>query len=125
MHPTITRLAIAIAVAFVVACSPPASPPATEPASPQTAAITATPSTSAQLLVGRWGDNGDCAKDIVFAEDGTFRSYTGGSGAWALDGNTVTMSGSGGTFQVQIEIIGDNQLLIQNPDGSVGTSQRC
>ena len=77
------------------------------------------------MLYGRWGDNGDCAKDIVFAPDGTFRSYTGGGGAWSLSGDVVTMSGAGGTFSVRVQILNGQTLLVTNPDGSVGTSQRC
>jgi hypothetical protein len=80
---------------------------------------------TAAALIGRWGDNGDCAKDIVFNADGTFASYAGGTGAWSLNGHVMTMSGSGGAFQVRVEAIDANRLLIQNPDGSIGTSQRC
>jgi hypothetical protein len=76
-------------------------------------------------LVGRWGDNGDCSKDIVFNADGTFRSYTGGSGNWSLNGDVMTMSGAAGTFQVRVSILNGNQLLIGNPDGTIGISQRC
>jgi hypothetical protein len=77
------------------------------------------------MLLGRWGDNGDCTKDIVFAADGTFRSYTGGGGTWSLTGDRMRMSGAGGTFEVGVEIIDGSTLLIRNPDGSIGTSQRC
>lgn len=78
-----------------------------------------------QMLVGRWGDNGDCAKDITFSADGAFRSYTGGSGAWSLDGDAMTLSGAGGTFQVRVSVLNGDQLLIGNPDGTIGVSQRC
>jgi hypothetical protein len=77
------------------------------------------------MLVGRWGDNGDCTKDIVFNADGTFHSYTGGEGAWTLEGDTMSMTGAGGTSQVRVAIANQNTLLIGNPDGSFGTSQRC
>jgi hypothetical protein len=80
---------------------------------------------TAAALVGRWGDNGDCTKDIVFDANGTFRSYTGGSGTWSLNGDMITMSGSGGTFTLRVQSLNDHQLLIGNPDGSIGTSQRC
>ncbi len=97
------------------------TPAAAEPSAAPQAGDAPTP----QMLVGRWGDNGDCAKDIVFAADGTFRSYTGGSGAWSLSGDVMTMSGAGGTFQVRVSILNGNQLLIGQPDGSFGISQRC
>lgn len=77
------------------------------------------------MLVGRWGDNGDCTKDITFAEDGTYRSYTGGAGTWSLTGDVMTMAGPGGAFQVRVSILNGNQLLIGNPDGTIGISQRC
>lgn len=80
---------------------------------------------TAEMLVGRWGDNGDCTKDIVINADGTFRSYTGGSGRWTLNGNLLTMSGNGGTYQVRVATAGNGTLIIGNPDGSFGTSQRC
>lgn len=126
------------AIVFALAACSPAAPPATSQApgtaiqtsaaggKPSEAPATAAPGTiTAEALVGRWGDNGDCAKDIVFAADGTFRSYTGGSGRWSLDGNRVTMSGEGGTFVVQVESVNASQLIVGNPDGSFGISQRC
>lgn len=97
----------------------PGKPMASAPAAEAAGALTPA------MLVGRWGDNGDCAKDIIFAPDGTFRSYTGGSGAWSLNGNVMTMSGSGGVFQVRVDVINGQRLLVTNPDGSIGTSQRC
>jgi hypothetical protein len=125
---------LSIAIAFALAaCSPPAEQPAAEApaqavqaaAAGEAAPAGATPGISAEALVGRWGDNGDCTKDIVFAGDGTFRSYTGGSGRWSLDGDRVTMAGDGGTFVVQIQSVNDHQLIVGNPDGSFGISQRC
>jgi hypothetical protein len=80
---------------------------------------------TAQMLVGRWGDNGDCTKDIVFGADGAFQSYTGGRGTWSLDGDIVSMTGPNGTFQVRVAIVNQNTLMIGNADGSYGMSQRC
>jgi hypothetical protein len=125
---------IAAAVLMIAACSPAPADTAESQSPAQTAqADTGKPSGNAQAgdaptpaqLVGRWGDNGDCSKDIVFNADGTFRSYTGGSGTWSLDGDVMTMSGAAGTFQVNVSILNGNQLLIGNPDGSIGISQRC
>lgn len=92
---------------------------------PAAAAQPAAGGVTAAALVGRWGDNGDCTKDIFFRDDGTFASYTGGTGNWALNGDIITMSGAGGTFTLRIQSLNDHQLLIGNPDGSVGISQRC
>lgn len=126
------RSIIAASLLFFAACSPPAADIADAQA-PQESSDAGKPSGGAQagdaptpaMLVGRWGDNGDCSKDIVFNADGTFRSYTGGSGGWSLEGDVMTMSGAAGTFQVRVSILNGNQLLIGNPDGSIGTSQRC
>jgi hypothetical protein len=77
------------------------------------------------MLVGRWGDNGNCEQDIVFNADGTYTSYTGGGGTWSLSGDIMTMAGPAGAFQVRVSILNGNQLLIGNPDGTIGISQRC
>jgi hypothetical protein len=119
---------IAIAAcAVLVACSPtPASTEAAgEPTATTEAAAQPVSGEAAQLLVGRWGDNGDCTKDLVLAADGTFRSYTGGGGTWSVEGDILTMTGAAGAFQVRIQSLNDHQLLVQNPDGSIGLSQRC
>ena len=76
-------------------------------------------------LIGRWGDNGDCSKDIHVFADGTFRSYTGGDGRWWLEGDQLTFEGSGGTFVMRVAYEGPDSMIITNPDGSVGRSQRC
>ena len=124
-------IAIAAAI-FLAACSP--APADTTTAPPASTGGAAKPTQATQqagdaptpaMLVGRWGDNGDCSKDIVFSADGTFRSYTGGTGSWSLSGDIMTMSGAAGTFQVRVSILNGNQLLIGNPDGTIGISQRC
>ena len=88
-------------------------------AQPKKAAVTA------EFLIGRWGDNGDCTKDVVLRADGTFNSYTGGSGRWSLDGDRLIMTGANGEFVVRVERDEDGRLIVTNPDGSVGRSQRC
>jgi len=104
----------------LVACGAASEPPAA-PVAPAAVSSGLTP----DMLMGRWGDNGDCTKDIIFAADGTFRSYTGGAGTWSLQGDRMIMSGPGGAFEVRVEVIDSDRLVIRNPDGSVGTSQRC
>jgi hypothetical protein len=76
-------------------------------------------------LVGRWGDNGDCSKDVIFRGDGTFRSYTGGEGSWRLAGERLTMTGESGATVLIVRLIATNRIRIVNPDGSIGISQRC
>lgn len=80
---------------------------------------------TADDIIGRWGDNGDCAKDVIFHADGTFESYTGGGGRWSLNGDRLVLDGPGGTFEMQVRWGDGGQLIITNPDGSLGTSQRC
>jgi hypothetical protein len=113
------RSIIAAALLFVAACGAESKPAGAPSAAPMVEV------SGREALIGRWGDNGDCSKDIVFAADGTFRSYTGGAGTWTLDGDRMTMSGAGGTFTVGVELLDPNTLIIRNGDGSMGTSQRC
>ena len=77
------------------------------------------------MLVGRWGDNGDCAKDIVINADGSFSSYAGGAGTWTLDGNMLTMANNAGTSQVWVGTIGADQLVFGQRDGSAEVARRC
>jgi hypothetical protein len=76
-------------------------------------------------LLGRWGDDGDCSKYVIFRGDGTYRSYNGGEGGWRLARERLTMTGQNGTFVLIARLIEGNRLRITNPDGSVGISQRC
>jgi len=89
------------------------------------AAVRAPAAITPARLVGRWGDNGDCSKDVVFRGDGTFRSYTGGEGSWRLVGERLTMTGENGATVLIVRLIAPNRVRIANPDGSVGISQRC
>ena len=80
---------------------------------------------TAEFLIGRWGDNGDCSKDVVLRGDGTFSSYTGGGGTWVLTGDRLVLTGANGEYVLRVERDDDDTLVITNPDGSVGRSQRC
>ena len=116
----------AIAAALILAAWTPATQPKQAGLSkPEASAQQTGDAPTPAMLVGRWGDNGDCTKDIVFYADGTFLSYTGGSGSWSLNGDILTASGAAGTGQVRVSILNGNQLQITNPDGSIGVSQRC
>lgn len=77
------------------------------------------------LLVGTWGDNGDCSKDIQMFADGSFTSYTGGRGSWSLNGDQLTIGGANGNTVLRLQSVDANNLIVVNPDGSVGRSQRC
>lgn len=140
------RKAIFLAAFALAACSPPQastnSNTAAKPREPESAQATAPqqvadvgkPSDGGgaeanlitpQFLLGRWGDNGDCTKDIVFNPDGSYTAYPGGSGRWQINGDSISMSGAGGTFSLQMQLIDQDHLRLRNPDGSIGTSQRC
>ncbi len=80
---------------------------------------------TAEFLVGTWGDNGDCNSAITFNADGTSRMQDGAPGTWTLEGDRLTLSGAGGDFTVTIAKGNDHQLLIGQPDGGFGISQRC
>jgi hypothetical protein len=89
------------------------------------AAVETTPILDREFLVGRWGDNGDCSKDVTLSADGSFTSYTGGDGQWSLEGTTMRMAGKQNTQELRLELINQNTIRITNPGGSIGTSQRC
>lgn len=115
------RIIRTLAIAAIVLANPAL---AAEPEKPG-AADDASNSLPSAFLFGRWGDNGDCNKDIYFRPDGTFLSYTGGEGRWWLSGGDLTMSGNGGTATVGVRILDQEHIEIRQQDGSVGTSQRC
>ncbi len=80
---------------------------------------------SAQALVGRWADNPDCSMDVTFFSDGTFSSFNGGGGNWRLSGNSLTLSGGGGSHRMEILSFDGQVMQVRNPDGSIGRSRRC
>jgi hypothetical protein len=79
----------------------------------------------ADMLVGRWGDNGDCTNFIEMRGDGTFATAQGGVGNWAVQGDTVTMNGRNGSIELHVQSVDAQRLIILNPDGTIGFSQRC
>jgi hypothetical protein len=122
------RSYIFIAAFALAACGQTEAPHASADigAPPPAPAIAEAPAAfSAQTLVGRWGDSGDCSKDVVFNADGTFHSYTGGDGQYSVDGDLITMSGDGGVFQLRARVLDAGALELTNPSGAVFTSQRC
>lgn len=110
----------------LAACGQTAAPTSEAPAADPYAQSTASDDTvTADFLAGSWGDNGDCTATITYNADGSFRMADGSTGTWTLEGDRVTMSGAGGVFSVRVSKGNENQLLIGQPDGSFGISQRC
>jgi hypothetical protein len=78
------------------------------------------------FLVGRWTDNGDCARYVIFRSDGTFRSYGGGEGTWRLVRDRLTLTSRGGRPAIlRATVLAQGRIAIVNPDGTRGVSQRC
>ena len=78
------------------------------------------------MLIGRWGDNGDCSKNVIeILAGGSFRMSDGAVGAWSLDQDRLTFRGNQGTATLRLQSIDNDNLIVVNPDGSVGRSQRC
>lgn len=80
---------------------------------------------TAQMLPGRWGDNGDCAQWIEYRPDGGFAMFDGREGRWTLSGDQMTMGGAGGAFTVRVQYVDEATITVINPDGSYGFSRRC
>ena len=76
-------------------------------------------------LVGRWTDNGDCTKFVIFRSDGTFLGRDGGQGTWRLVRGRLTLNGTGGTVALTVRSLTARQMTVVNADGSTGTSRRC
>ena len=106
--------------ALALALAAPA--PAREP--PRGAARPA-PLLTPMRLLGRWGDNGDCSKLVIFRGDGTFRASNGGEGTWRLSGERLTVTGGNGSTVLIVRLLDNSRLRLARPDGSVGISQRC
>jgi hypothetical protein len=79
----------------------------------------------AGLLVGRWSDDGNCKQDFEFLPDGTFRTFEGVEGGWSLDGETLTLTGTGDPLQVNLRMLDADRLVVVNADGTTGQSTRC
>jgi hypothetical protein len=77
------------------------------------------------LLVGRWSDDGNCKQEFEFLADGTFRTFDGVEGGWALNGDTLTLTGPGDPLQVTLRALDADRLVVVNADGSSGDSIRC
>jgi hypothetical protein len=109
------------------AVSPQASPQASSQANPH-AGSSAAPAASGfdprQAIVGRWGDNGDCAHPLTIKADGSFTA-SGHAGHWRLEANHLTLSGAGGRIAGDLAWPDRDHMNVIHRNGAVGHSQRC
>ncbi|MGQ0659373.1 hypothetical protein [Sphingosinicella sp.] len=90
------------------------------------AAAQRVPPLTPSFMVGRWTDNGDCARYVIFRSDGTFLSHAGGEGTWRLARDRLTLTPRGGRATVLgATVLAQGRIAIVNPDGSRGVSERC
>lgn len=83
-------------------------------------------------LVGAWGAGpAECARDggIRFEADGTYNDFEG-EGAWALAGQRLMVSSTGGddfgrSEVVQIKVLGSLEMQLEWPDGTRAKFHRC
>lgn len=78
-----------------------------------------------EQLVGRWTDNRNCAQFVEFKEDGTFLSFTGGTGSWTLENSRVSMTGPNGTFVLILRGLSDGTMEATDANGAVFLETRC
>ncbi|MEQ1491304.1 MAG: hypothetical protein ABL932_12225 [Terricaulis sp.] len=109
----------------VAACTPPAATTTEAPATTVEAAAPTEAAPTREFIVGRWGENGDCAKDLTINADGTFSSYSGMSGHWTLEGDGLNLDGESGSFALRVATGPNDTLMIGQPDGGFGSSTRC
>jgi hypothetical protein len=121
--------------ALLVAAQPPGAAAASAAGQDKPGAPTSQPSTvfevlsttspvTAEQMVGRWTDTGDCGDATDFRADGRFVNANGTQGTWRLQGDVVTLDGS-----VRIVLIvrtNDwNRISVINRGDVLGGSTRC
>ena len=77
------------------------------------------------MLVGRWGDNGNCSQVIEFFANGTFRAANGGTGNWRIDGDRLTMFNGNRRVTLRLRSVTARMVLAEDSNGNVGQSVRC
>jgi hypothetical protein len=103
----------------------PGGKPIAPPPPPVVSAASSSDPIDPAALVGRWGDFGNCAQPIEMRPDGTFATANGGGGNWSLNGDVLTMNGPNGNIELRLQSVDQSQIILVNPNGSLGRSQRC
>lgn len=124
------RLGFMALALLAAACGPQgdAQPSAGAPSvTPQQAAAVASygHDVTREALIGRWTDNRNCTQFIEFREDGTFRSFTGGTGTWTLTDSRVTITGESGSFVLILRGLSDGTMEATDANGAVFLETRC
>lgn len=77
---------------------------------------------TADYLVGRWADDGQCGNAFEFGSDGTVYLPDGSEAQWSLSGDTLTLSGPNGEQSARIEVLDENRF---RADGGDVDTVRC
>jgi hypothetical protein len=102
----------------MLACQVPLSPAAAQPPAASSIPFTA------DFLLGRWTDNGNCREWVDFNRDGRFVTFSGAAGQWSVAGDRLTFQGQS-TITARVSIVGRDEIRLTHNDGSVGASTRC
>lgn len=78
---------------------------------------------TAQHLIGRWTDDGNCGVAIEFLPDGRF-TIPNGNGRWTLAGDQLSFIGNS-TVTARVRSVGRDRILLIHGDGRIGQSMRC
>jgi len=76
-------------------------------------------------LVGRWGDNGNCAQAVQFFANFTFVAPNGGRGNWRLNGDRLTLFSGERSATFRLRSIDSRRLVVEDSNGQTSESIRC
>ena len=76
-------------------------------------------------LIGRWGDNGNCAQAVQFFANYTFIAPNGGRGNWRLNGDRLTLFSGERSATFRLRSIDSQRLVVEDSNGQTSESIRC
>lgn len=77
------------------------------------------------FLIGTWSNAGDCSVSVDFTADGLYATADGAEGQWSLAGDTLILTGAGGTRTLTIIPIDRDTMEVIAEDGAHDRSTRC
>jgi hypothetical protein len=139
------RLASFLVTLLIISCSEPApAPAAPEPTPIPVAAdrageapapegfVDTDPSPlTREEIIGMWGLRAQCGQPTIFSGDGTLADYTGQTGQWSLQGDSLTITKGGQTHTSEINPLNANAFTSAPPEDGSGRTrlfviyQRC